>query len=100
MDSGFFVRSALGFYLAFLIGWWGLPGILSRFNSTPAGTTAYLMAASGQAGSAIVKNIARFQGTAGGTLIGQLAWTTLVSCALWGGILGTLAVGVTNFFCM
>jgi len=41
----------------------GMPGIMRPYSATAAGTTAYLMASQGKGGSAILKNLARFQGT-------------------------------------
>jgi len=99
-SSTFVVRSSLGFFLAFGLGLKGMPGILSSFNSTPAGTTAYLMASEGCGGSAVLKNIARFQGTAGGTIFGQLIRATAISCNLQGQICGALSVFIVEFFAM
>jgi len=95
----FIMRTCLGFFGAWTIGFFGLPGgIMAPFSSTAAGTTAYLMAAEGKGGSAIMKNVARFQGTGGGTLIGQLLFTTCMTCAWYGGFIGFSVVFIYEFF--
>lgn len=100
MSPAYAVRSSFGFFLAFAIGLRGIEGMLTPWNSTPAGTTAYLMASEGKGGSAILKNIARFQGTAGGTLLGQLIFCAMVSCTVRGEVCGLLAVTVLEFLSM
>jgi len=97
---GFTMRSSIGFFLAFFVGYHGLADIILPFNGTPAGTTAYLMASDGAAGSAIMKNIARFQGTAGGSLLGQLIWGTVVWCSIWGTIGGVAAMFIFEYLSM
>uniref|UniRef100_A0A7S4QJC7 Uncharacterized protein n=1 Tax=Alexandrium monilatum TaxID=311494 RepID=A0A7S4QJC7_9DINO len=67
-------------------------------SSTAAGTTAYLMAAEGKGGSALLKNVARFQGTAGGTIIGQLLYSTVMSCTAIGVTISFSVVTVFEFF--
>uniref|UniRef100_A0A7S1QZD0 Uncharacterized protein n=1 Tax=Alexandrium catenella TaxID=2925 RepID=A0A7S1QZD0_ALECA len=99
-SAAYVVRSTLGFFLAFGVGLHGIKGILDPYNSTPAGTTAYLMASEGRGGSAILKNIARFQGTGGGTLLGQLLFCALVSCTWRGEVMGVLSVAMLEFFSM
>jgi len=71
---------------------------MKAFSATAAGTTAYLMAAEGKGGSALLKNVARFQGTAGGALIGQLLFHTLVTCSRWSDFVGFVAVIIFEFF--
>mmetsp|Transcript_9364 Transcript_9364/g.24178 ORF Transcript_9364/g.24178 Transcript_9364/m.24178 type:complete len:1018 (+) Transcript_9364:73-3126(+) len=97
---GFFARSSIGFFLAFYLGFRGLSGILDPYNANVAGTTAYLMASDGAAGSAIMKNIARFQGTAGGTIIGQLLWSVCISCTWRGNVMGFMSVLVLELLSM
>jgi len=95
----FIMRTSIGFFGAWVIGYFGMPGgIMAAYSSTAAGTTAYLMAAEGKGGSAIMKNVARFQGTGGGTIIGQLLFTTLMTCAWYGGIIGFGVVVIYEFF--
>merc|ERR1719229_1640681 len=71
---------------------------MKPYSSTAAGTTAYLMAAEGKGGSAIMKNVARFQGTGGGTIIGQLLFTTTMTCAWYGSIIGFSVVTFFAFY--
>jgi len=97
-SSGFICRSSLGFFSAWAIGYFGIGGVMAKHSSTAAGTTAYLMAAEGKGGSALLKNVARFQGTVGGTIIGQLAYTTVIVCTLGGSIVGFGVVLVFEFF--
>jgi len=95
----FIMRTSVGFFGAWVIGYFGMPGgIMAPYSSTAAGTTAYLMAAEGKGGSAIMKNVARFQGTGGGTIIGQLLFTTMMTCAWWGSIIGFVVVVIYEFF--
>eukprot|EP00418_Pyrodinium_bahamense_P037241 CAMPEP_0179208274 /NCGR_PEP_ID=MMETSP0796-20121207/103867_1 /TAXON_ID=73915 /ORGANISM="Pyrodinium bahamense, Strain pbaha01" /LENGTH=1072 /DNA_ID=CAMNT_0020913223 /DNA_START=59 /DNA_END=3274 /DNA_ORIENTATION=+ len=98
MPLTWIVRSSFSFFLAFALGWNGMPGILDPFNSTPAATTAFLAASEGRGGSAIMKNIARFQGTAGGTLLGQLVWSCFIFCNLWGQVFGVMGMVLLEFF--
>jgi len=98
-DGEFILRSGMGFFGAFLIGYMGMAkGIMPAYSSTAAGTTAYLLAAEGKTGSAIMKNVARFQGTAGGTLLGQLIYHTVMGCSPAGNICGFIAIMIFEFF--
>jgi len=99
-STAFILRSSLAFFGAWVFGYWGLEGVMAPFSSTAAGTTAYLMAAEGKGGSALLKNVARFQGTAGGTIIGQLLFCTLIACTTMGTVLGFVVVIIFEFFAM
>lgn len=96
MNAAFYVRGSFAFFLAFAVGYRGLNGVLDSYTGTPAGTTAFLMASQGKGGSAILKNIARFQGTAGGTLLGQLIWGVAVTGNCFAG-LAVAMVGLVFF---
>jgi len=96
----FILRNSLAFFGAWIIGYWGLVGVMKPFSSTAAGTTAYLMAAEGKGGSALLKNVARFQGTAGGTILGQLLYTTFITCSIFGTFCGFWVVTIFEFFAM
>lgn len=98
--TDFILRNSLAFFGAWVIGYGGIEGMMSPFSSTAAGTTAYLMAAEGKGGSALLKNVARFQGTAGGTIIGQLLYTTFITCSVIGSIAGFVVITIFEFFAM
>jgi len=73
-------------------------GLMGAYDSVPAGTTAYLMAAEGKGGSALMKNIARFQGVGGGTIGGQLLFNAFISCAWYSGFIGFVIMVISVFF--
>jgi hypothetical protein len=99
-------RNCIAFFGCFVVGFCGLRGAgpkaqyftIQPLDSTIAGTTAFLMSAEGKGGSALLKNIGRFLGTGGGTLIGAMIFHALVDCTWHGVICGIISMGVLMFF--
>lgn len=89
------LRHLLGFLIAFFIGWFGIgekgAWALNPYNSTVAGTIAFLIFSGGKQASALQKTVNRFMGVGVGTFLGQLMYYT--------GCMGTGMFGetVTSF---
>lgn len=100
------LRNCIAFFGCFVVGFCGLRGAgpkaqyftIQPLDSTIAGTTAFLMSAEGKGGSALIKNIGRFLGTGGGTLIGAMIFHALVDCTWHGVLCGVVSMGVLMFF--
>jgi len=105
-DWDFALRNCGAFLVAFVLGYTGIHGsgakkgfwAVAPFDSTIAGTTAYLMAAEGKGGSALAKNVGRFLGTGGGTLLGTMAFHIGVDCTWHGTLVGMVALLALQFF--
>jgi len=91
-------RIVLAFTGAFMIGRFGIPDIMSNYTSTPASTTAFLLAFDVLGGSAFKYKFVRLQGLAVGTVLGQLVYAMLIRCNFWGIITGFFAVFSFEFF--
>ncbi|CAK0911531.1 unnamed protein product [Prorocentrum cordatum] len=81
-------RIVLAFTGAFMIGRFGIPDIMSNYTSTPASTTAFLLAFDVLGGSAFKYKFVRLQGLAVGTVLGQLVYAMLIRCNFWGALWG------------
>jgi len=89
-DIGFLARSSFTFFSSALIGYFGVPGLMNPYDSNAASTAALLIPLSGGFGSAIVSNMNRFLGIAGGSVLGSLLHATAVPCESWAPVTGFL----------
>mmetsp|Transcript_83099 Transcript_83099/g.178133 ORF Transcript_83099/g.178133 Transcript_83099/m.178133 type:complete len:981 (+) Transcript_83099:101-3043(+) len=102
----FSLRNCGAFLVAFVLGYTGIHGAgpksgfwaVAPLDSTIAGTSAYLMAAEGKGGSALAKNVGRFLGTGGGTLLGAMAFHIGVDCTWHGTLVGVVMLLALQFF--
>jgi len=105
-DPHSIARNCIAFFGCFAIGFCGLRGAgpkthvftIEPLDSTIAGTTAFLMSAEGKGGSALYKNIGRFLGTGGGTLLGAMVFHALVDCTWHGVLCGIFSMAILMFF--
>ncbi|CAE8625811.1 unnamed protein product [Polarella glacialis] len=100
-DLGYTVRCCVAFFSSAAIGYMGVPGLMPAYSAGAAATAALLIPVSGNSGSAIVSNMNRFLGIAGGSVLGSVLHAIAVPCAPWAPVSGFVITFIylgTSFF--
>ncbi|CAE8598655.1 unnamed protein product [Polarella glacialis] len=87
-DHGYMVRCFVAFFGSAFIGYVGIPGLMKPYSAGVASTAAILISSSGGSGSAIVSNMNRFLGIAGGSVLGSVLHALAVPCTPWAPLSG------------
>ncbi|CAE8628312.1 unnamed protein product [Polarella glacialis] len=100
-DHGYMVRCFVAFFGSAFIGYVGVPGLMKPYSAGVASTAAILISSSGGTGSAIVSNMNRFLGIAGGSVLGSVLHALAVPCTPWaplsGFVMAFIYLGISFF---
>ncbi|CAE8740648.1 unnamed protein product [Polarella glacialis] len=100
-DHGYMVRCFVAFFGSAFIGYVGVPGLMKPYSAGVASTAAILISSSGGTGSAIVSNMNRFLGIAGGSVLGSVLHALAVPCTPWapfsGFVMTFIYLGISFF---